>query len=234
MPELDVVRSFAEKALAIQTPSGDCDNFLWDRCRRLVHNIEVICRLPELTGAGLQIDHFALTVAAYFSDAGLARYLRKEGADIANRMVFPNGNGEDLLELSAKVVAEKLANFIEKTKIETIKKIIIDSGSYLAQTTEAMILSDARNLDDMGAVGIFNEFRRCSLRGKGVSYALKSWKRKKDYRYWQARLNKSFRFQSVRQLAERRLQKAEDIINQLKIETEAEDIEELLVDSVFV
>ena len=97
-----------------------------------------------------------------------------------------------------------------------------------------MILSDARNLDDTGAVGIFNEFRRFVSRGKSTSDALQGWKRKIDYGYWQARLKEDFRFDAVRKLAERRLAAAEYFMKQLKVENTAKDLEELSVDSAFV
>ena len=90
-----------------------------------------------------------------------------------------------------------------------------------------MILSDAQNLDDMGATGIFNEFKRHVAQGKGVTDALQSWKKKIDYRYWQARLKESFRFESVRKLAQQRLSATEYFMNQLKIEHSAKDLEEL-------
>jgi len=95
-----------------------------------------------------------------------------------------------------------------------------------------MILSDARNLDDMGAMGIFNEFRRYIIGGKSICDALQSWKMKIDYRYWQARLKKSFRFESVRKLAEQRLSAAEHFMNQLEVETEAQDLNELIAESL--
>jgi hypothetical protein len=83
-----------------------------------------------------------------------------------------------------------------------------------------MVLCDARNLDDIGAVGIFNELRRYIIGGKNVSDALKVWKRKKDYQYWQARLKEGFRFESVRKLAEQRLSTAKQFMDQLKLESE--------------
>ena len=94
-----------------------------------------------------------------------------------------------------------------------------------------MILSDARNLDDMGTIGIFSEFKRHIIGGKGVSNVLQAWKRKIDYKYWQARLKESFRFKSVRKIAEQRLSTAEYFMNQLKIENTASDLEESSIDS---
>ena len=87
-----------------------------------------------------------------------------------------------------------------------------------------MVLSDARNLDDMGMVGIFNEMRRYVVHGRGVSEALASWKRKLDYDYWKARLRESFRFDSVRQIAQQRLQGAEQYMKQLELENRAGDL----------
>jgi hypothetical protein len=81
-------------------------------------------------------------------------------------------------------------------------------------------------------VGIFNEFRRYVVHGKGASDALQSWKRKIDYRYWDARLKESFRFESVRKLAAQRFTAAEYFMNQLAVENAARDLEELVIESL--
>ena len=229
MSELDIVKELAKQALTISAPTGSPDNSLWDRAQRLVRNVEHICRLPELAEAGVQIDHFCLIAATYFSDAGLADHLeaRKQGA----RVALSDANGNELLDFSTQVVGEKLAGTVEASRIEKINRIITESGSHFTQVVEAMILSDARNLDDMGVAGIFNEFRRHIIGGKGISDALQNWKRKIDYRYWQARLKENFRFEQVRKLAEQRLSVAENFMNQLKVETEAQDLEGLSVNS---
>ena len=109
---------------------------------------------------------------------------------------------------------------------------IIEAGDRFTEMTEAMILSDARNLDDMGSIGIFNEFRRYVIHGKGASDVLQSWKRKVDYKYWQARLKESFRFESVRTLAEQRYSATEYFMNQLEVENSARDLEELIIESL--
>jgi hypothetical protein len=228
MSELDIVRELAKEALRIRASRTDIDNSLWDRGQRLVRNVEHICQLPELGTSGVQIDRFCLVAATYFSDAGLARYLEVERRGA--KSVILGGNGDEWLESSAEIVSEKLAGTVEKAKIEKINRIITESGGHFTRMMEAMILSDARNLDDMGAVGIFNEFRQYVIGGKGVSDVLQNWKRKIDYRYWQARLKKSFRFESVGKLAEQRLSAAEYFMNQLKVEHTASDLEELSVD----
>ncbi|TFG47547.1 MAG: hypothetical protein E4H40_06260 [Candidatus Brocadiia bacterium] len=225
MSELDVVKNLAKRALLVNTLTGSDDAFLWDRSQRLVRNVEHICQLPEVQGTGTQPNQFCLIIAAYFCDAGLARYLGRAGSG----SIFVNGNrnGESLLESSAAIVDQFLSGIIDKEKIDNVSKIIIDSGNRFTQRAEAMILSDARNLDDMGAVGIFTEFRYYAIQGKSVSDALKSWDRKIDYRYWQARLKEGFRFDSVRELAKQRLSAAKSFMDQLKAESEFNSPEEI-------
>ncbi len=227
MSELDVVRDLAKQTLTIPTSTSDVDNSLWDRARRLVRNVEHIRQLPELAKAGLQIDRFCLTAATYFSDAGMAGHLKEE--ENTAKSALSNANGDYLLDLGTKIVEDKLEDCIDKARIKKINTIITESNGHFTKSAEAMILSDARNLDDMGATGIFNEFRRLAYHGKGVCDALQSWKKKVDYRYWQARLKESFRFEDVRKLAEQRLAAAEHFMNQLKLETDAQDLRELIV-----
>jgi len=227
MSQVNIVRELARKCLTIATVTSDLDKSLWDRALRLVRNTEYICLLPELTVATVQIDKFCLTTGAYFCDAGLAS--RIEQGDGSVRFAPSEAESKDLLDLSAQLAADKLKGIVEASRIDKIGVIITESGDRFTRMTEAMVLSDARNLDDMGAVGIFNESRRYVFDGKGPSDAIHSWKKKVDYRYWQARLKEGFRFEQVRRIAERRLVAAECFMNQLKVETDALDLEQLAV-----
>jgi hypothetical protein len=161
--------------------------------------------------------------AAYFNDAGHAHYLESRYAK--GRMKNFNHGNDGMLDSSAQIAEEKLASIINPAKIKTICRIIIESGDHFTNITEAMVLSDARNLDDMGVTGIFNELRRYTTDGKTVSDVLQTWKRKTDYQYWQARLREGFRFKAVRRLAEQRLSAAEGFMSQLNLEHLARDLE---------
>lgn len=230
MSEIDVIREVAQQVLTVPTLAGTKDTYLWDRTQRLIRNVEHICRLPELTSANLAVDRFCLIGATYFSDAGFARYVDAE--DKIARVVLADVSDTDLRDFSTQIVNDKLTGIIAGPKIDKINKIIYASSDRLSKMTEAMILSDARNLDDMGAVGIFNEFRRYVVHGKGATDALESWKRKVDYRYWDARLKESFRFESVGELAARRFSAAEYFMNQLLVENSARDLEEIVIESL--
>lgn len=228
MSEMDTVRALAREALTIPSLSNESDNSYWDRAERFARNTGHICRLAGLAESGQPIDHFCLMAAAYFSEAGVV--WRSDGKHAAAGRAFSDGNGMDLLDLAAEIAAAKLTDVLDGGKIEKIVRIIRESGDRFTSMTEAMVLSDARNLDDVGAVGIFNESRRHAISGRGACDAVQDWKNKIDYQYWQARLKRSFRFEQVRKLAERRLSAAESFMSQLKLETEGLDLEELAVE----
>lgn len=230
MSQLDVIRQIAQQVLTIPTLTGHPDNSLWDRAQRLLRNVEHISRLPELAGENTPIDRFCLNAATYFCEAGFARYI--DAQDTGARLVLADIDADELRDFSTQVVTEKLTAALAGPKIDKINRIITESGDRFTSMSEAMILSDARSIDDMGAVGIFNDFRRYVIHGRGVSDALQSWKRKIDYRYWDARLKETFRFESVRKLAARRFSAAEYFMNQLDAENTARDLEELILESL--
>jgi len=232
MAEMDFLRDLAKKTLTVPIPSTKLDHYFWGRAQRLVRNVEYICQLPEIINANLPIDRFCLIAATYFNDAGLADQFKKEKN--GTKFSVNGGNDDELMDICAQVVEEKLQPHLDQARIKKIIRIIAESNSHLTRMTEAMILSDARNLDDMGTTGIVNELRRYIIEGKCVSDLLQIWKRKIDYGYWQARLKESFRFQAVRKVAEQRLSTAKYFMNQLEAEIKAEDLEELSIHSTFV
>jgi hypothetical protein len=222
MSDLKTIREIAKETLITHIFPDNSLDCLWDRAQRLVRNTECVCRLPELNQSSVQIDRFCLKAATYFNDAGAARYLNthKKQAKAVN---FETG-GINLLEISAEIAVEKLNGILDPQKIGKISKIINESGNRFAKRLESMILYDVRNLDDMGSIGILNEFRGYVLNGEGISELLQNWKRKIDYKYWQARLRESFRFDSIRKIAETRLSAAEDFMNRLESEIRGDDL----------
>ena len=226
MADLGVIKEIAEQVLSVPTLKGTPDRYLIDRGSRVLRHCGNISRLKDVQC--FQVDHECLNVAALFRDAGFARYANQE--DKVARMVLADLTDEDLRDFSTQLVQEKLGEILNPRQMERVCSIIIESGRRETVLIEAMILADARNLDDMGAVGIFNEFRRYVVHGRGVSDALASWDRKQQYEYWTARLRESFRFDTVRRLAERRLRVAEQFMANLQQENRAADMEDLLLE----
>ena len=230
MTHLETVKQLAQQLLMAPSTMGLANTWLWDRTQRIVRNVDTICNLPEIAEANIAINRFCLTSAAYFADSGFTNYSGTDTPD--SGLVLSDINVADLREFSAQLVSEHLSSHIEQVRIDKINRIILESNNRFCEMPEAMILSDARNLDDIGMVGLFNDFCACGVHGKGVSDALQSWKKKVDYRYWQARLKEGFRFDSVRQIATARYEQAESFMYQLEIENSTKDIEEVKIEQI--
>ena len=226
MADFAVIKEIAEQVLAVPTLKGTPDRYLIDRANRIVRHCAGIAQLNEVQC--FQVDRECLNTAALFRDAGFARFAGQD--DRSCRMVLADLTDEDLRDFSTQVVQEKLAGMLNARQMERVCSTIIESGNRETNLIEAMILSDARNLDDMGAVGIFNEARRYVVHGRGASEALTSWNRKIEYDYWAARLRESFRFEAVRKLAQRRLEVAQQFMQALDLENRAGDLEEMLLE----
>jgi len=225
MADLQIFKEIAEQVLEIPTLKGTPDGYLIDRAYRILRHCGGIARLGEVQR--FQMDHDGLYIAALFRDAGFAHYANQE--DKVSRMVLADLTDEDTRDFSTQIVQEKLVEFLAPEQLERVCSIIIESGKRNTTIIEAMVLSDARNLDDMGANGIFNEMRRYVIHGRGVAEALAGWNRKVEYDYWAARLRESFRFEAVRAIAEQRLITAQKFMAQLEIENKAADMEEILL-----
>ena len=230
MAQVDTIKEIAQKTLLFPTGSGMRNNWLWDRTQRIVGNVEIVCRMPEVAGANMAVDKFCLTAAAYFADAGFMNYIGIETIEAG--LVLADINTNDLREFSTQIVSERLDGILDQSKLNKINRIISESNDRFSEMNEAMILSDARNLEDIGIIGIFNEFCACGVHGKGVCDVLESWKKKVDYRYWEARLKESFSFDSVRKVAVRRFAQAEELMNHLAVENSAKDIKEVTLESL--
>ncbi|MBN2842923.1 MAG: hypothetical protein JXM68_07525 [Sedimentisphaerales bacterium] len=229
MSDLIIVKEIAEQMLAVPTLKDTPDRYLIDRAYRILRHCACIAQLPDVRR--FHVDQQCLNIASLMRDTGFARYANQQ--DKMSRMALADLSDEDMRDFSTQVVQEKLIGILNPREMERVCSIIIESGKRNTSLAEAMILSDARNLDDMGAIGIFNESRRYMIHGRGVTDAIASWRRKIEYEYWNARLRESFRFDSVRIIAEQRLNKAVQFMEQMETENRAADLEEILMQQHF-
>lgn len=202
MTKTEDIQKIAKQVLTAPAFDGQTDNWLWDRVQRIDRNVDALCLCREIQQANMPIDMFCLKAAVYFFQAGL---VRDAGS---NRHASSNNSSEtdlaQIARLSALVVTKQLDKVIDSKKIEKINNIITQSCEKTTRLNEAKVLSDAINLDDIGAVGVFNQVRAATLQKKSISELLSSYKKKADYGYWQARLNESFHFKNTANIANKR------------------------------
>ena len=218
MSKIKAVRDIAKDQLVSPLPlRKQSTRLLWEKTKRMVSNIEHICQLPELSRSGIDIDRVSLLAAAYFSLAASSSGQRQRAT------IKPGRH----LELSAEIASEKLEHIFPPQQIKKISGTITESGNRFTRKLEAMILSDIRNLDDMGITGIMNELSRYTLTGRTTADLLQNWQKKIDYKYWHARLKEGFHFEPVRQLAEARLDAASQLMDQLRMEINSIDFQNI-------
>lgn len=230
MTESDIIRQIAKQTLIFTDNSGKCNNWLWDRTLRIARNVEHICRIPELATQAISIERSCLMTAAYFSISGLVR--RRAAAGKGSQLNRADISEADLCGLSANIAAEKLSGVLHETRINRISSIITASCDRFTEMTEAAILSDARNLEDIGAVGLLHELRQHIINGKSISEVLDNWKCKIEYGYWQARLKEGFRYDAVRRMACQRFEAMEQFMDQLAAENSLCGLQEQLLETV--
>lgn len=225
MSQEELIADIAQRLLTAPAQDARSNSRLWDQAKRLLRIAGIICELPELTEPDLPIDRLALSGAVYFCRADL---VETETCKNLKTKSSPEPNRLDSTKISAGIAAEKLHGQLSEQKINKISMIILESGNRLTTLNEAKILSDAQNLDDMGIVGLFSQLRNSSLLGQGPSDVLRSWKKKIDYGYFQARLEDSFHFESVKRIAKKRFELAEKFMSGLQDECSAKDILETI------
>lgn len=224
MLDIESITKIASKNLVFSKKCAVLDNYYLDKTQRIIRNIEKICLFPEVAESKVLIDMFCLNTAAWFCDTGYAVLLN---AKHTTEEAIEKMTAEEIRDASISLVVETLSGKISDQKVDKINKIISETDNRFTNITEAIILSDARNLDDLGLLGIFNEIKRSTSNGKAVSDILQAWQKKIDYQYWQTRLKEGFRLDPVRNLASKRLQNAMAFMELLGQESVVADLEVL-------
>ncbi len=220
MAKIETIRTRAKSALTIRTKSGDEDTFLWEQAGRVAKASAHIAELVEVRS--LTFDADAVLACAYFFNAGWA-ILYENGQidrlDICTRTRFENHR-----ELSTKVANETLAEVLDDDSLDRTIAAIQHVHDRHSDMVEAKIVGDAMNLCDTGLVSLWPTIRKGMMDGKGVRFAIDTWRRQKEYRYWTARINDSFHFDSVRELARKRLAQFDRFMDDLEQQHECSDI----------
>ena len=230
MSQMERIRQFAEELLTFQELPEPPDRWLWDRACRIARSVQLICKFPEILEKGEAADPFCLTAAAYLSDVGFKLYAGVKGLSLqASTLEL---RGRELRDFSVRIIHEKCAGSPITSNLDRICRILAESENRLTRMPEAMILSDARSLNDVGNLGVLQEIRRCLLQGKGPEGLLEGWDRKIEYRYWEARLKEGFHLRSVQQIAQQRFSAMEQCILQLRSEHLGSDLENISLESI--
>ncbi len=218
--QFEAIRNRAKADLIITTEQGDQDLFLWEHSLRVAQNAGQIARLSEVCAASP--DDLAVYAAALYHDAGwiervLEGEVTRDAILIRPLAAAHREHGIELLERS-------LAKLLSRDSIRRAAAAIRYLHDRNGQSIEGQIVMEADLLDEIGAISLWTAIRRGVVDGRGVQAVIDTWRRRKEYHFWDARLKDSFRFSVVRAVAEERLRKFERLMQELETEHSGHDL----------
>ncbi len=219
MNELEEIRNRARRDLIIPTGDGGKDVFLWERSARITDTAFRIYRLRE---AEHEVHELVLAAVGLYHDAGWVvqvkdRSVRREA--VACRLTTPMQR-----ELGADLMEHSLVGLLPNGQLHHASQAIRMLSDHDVDLPEARIVAEADNLDAFGALAFWNLARKHSADGKGLANALETWRTQKQYGYWMARINDSLRFPEVREIARRRLEVFDQMMQHLAAHHQGDDI----------
>lgn len=223
MASLEAIWRQAKVDLAIRGKKGEVDPFLWEHSVRVARAAMMIAGLPE---AGVRpVDTTALTAAALYHDSGWV-VQHREGLWQASE-ILSRATSDLQRELAAAFLEERIGGLLSVRSRETAAATVRRFGEREGGIPEAQILAEAAALDGIGMMAFWQTVRRCTCEGKGIRSVIDTWKRQKEYHFWEARVADAFRFPCVRELACRRLQRFAEFMDELERQYAGDDMAQL-------
>ncbi len=224
--DLDAIWRRARNDLTVTTKEGDSDLFLWEHSARVAQSAQRIAAFPVVRAEKPNDNVVAL--AGLYHDAGWA--VRCRNGEIDRSEVLLGPISESGCELAASLLESSLAGLAPAEVVERAARAVRALCEREPSLIETKIVLEARHLQEFGLLMLWPAIRRGLLDGKGVQAVIDTWRRKKEYHFWTARLKDSFRFQPVRDLAEQRLKKLEAFMQEIDAEHTNRDVPALKPD----
>lgn len=213
-----------EAAPLIALPAGNGRDFwLWDHCLRLMRSSEMLAGMPDLQPE--QPDPVAAALAGLFYDSGWAIQVHDGVLQPWQVLARPTSNLQR--ELAAAALTERCHGMIEPEIISLAADTIRECNNRQTTMPEARVVSEGANLDEFGMMYAVRQLRQLQAEGRRIEDLLVSWKRQREYRYWEARLD-GLRFSLTREIARGRLNGLADFMDALAREASGGDVREAL------
>jgi len=219
MVRLDPIWSRARADLVTPTAQGEVDLFLWEHSVRVSQSALQISKLPILRSQSP--DDAAIVAAGLYHDAGWV--VRLKDGEIERSEILVRSCPDTHREQGAAMMESALAGLLPSDSLERASQAIRTLNARDIESVEGRVVTEAENLDEFGILSLWTAIRRGALEGKGWQAVIDTWRRRKEYHFWTARLNDSFRFGKVRELAKERLASVERFMEDLEAQHQCRD-----------
>lgn len=216
----DAIWNRARVDLVILTERGDEDLFLWEHSVRVANNARQIAKLSMVRAAFP--DEAAVVAAALYHEAGWIARLK--AGEIKRDEILLRPLPEIHREKDALILERSMAKLLSPHALTRASQAVRALNDRAMESIEAQVVTEADNLDEVGVLSLWATIRRTALDGKGVQAVIDTWRRRKEYRFWEAWLDDSFRWTPVRTIARKRLKKLERLMEELEEQHQGADL----------
>ncbi|HNQ21571.1 MAG TPA: HDOD domain-containing protein [Phycisphaerae bacterium] len=224
MVQADAIWNRARADLIIVDERGQQDSYLWEHAQRVARCAQLVARLPEVRKQNP--DDAAVLAAALYHDAGWVMRLRE--SSVARAQILNRAGSEAHRSLGAQLMEKQLEGLLPAESLRRASRAIRSLNERQIDTIEGQIVTDAENLNEVGLLSLWPIIRRGAEEGKDIESVLRTWQRQKEFRFWDARLKDAFRFDAVRRLAERRLERFGHFMQELEEQHASADLRLLI------
>lgn len=218
----EAIWSRARGDLVITTDKGTEDLFLWEHSVRVARNAAWITGLSEIQASSPDAD--AIVAAALYHAVGWV--IRVKEGDVPRGEVLLRPMARAHHEQGAVFMERRLADLLSPTSLRLASQVVRTLHLREHNTLEAQIVAEAHSLDEFGPVALWTSIRRGAIEGKGVQVVIDTWRRRKEYQFWDARLRDSFTLAPVRDAARQRLERLERLMIEVEQQQLGSDLPE--------
>lgn len=219
MADLDVIQDIAQRNLVIPLESGQKDVYLWEHAKRITRAAHRIAIIENLTQA---IDPIALSVAGWFCEAGWV--VESASQSLARNQIKSRVTSAVQRELAASLLVSELSGILEQQALDYAARCVRSLSERPVESIEARIIMDADSLEECGPICLWQMVRQHAFEGRALDEVLEAWEMRKKYGYWNAIINDSIHFESVKAIARSRLDAVDRYVAQIRDNIEGADI----------
>jgi hypothetical protein len=220
MTKLDALWNRARADLTIALEGGEKDIFLWEHSSLVARTAQRIAQLPEIRPRTL--DESAVVAACLYHEAAWVSRVRD--GQVSPQEVLCRSRGEAHRETSAMFMEERLAEILPPESLKRASNAIRTLNDRDIKAIESQVVTESKNLCAVGPLSMWQLLRRGALEGRGVQTVLDTWRRQKEYSFWTAHIDHSFRFEQVKEIARRRLASFEHLLEDVEKQFECQDV----------
>jgi hypothetical protein len=213
----------AQQDLLVRVQGAPADPCLWEHAERVAHTAQALTTIPELKGRA--IERAALALAALYHDGAWILQIQSGNCHPRDLLLKPTSDLQR--EMAANWLIERATPHVGAAIAQHAARIVRQMNNRRTDLLEARILADAENLDAIGPHSVCVMMRKIGAEGKTLADLTALWQRQNEYKYWTARIKDGFHFESTRRLAQTRLQKLTEFMDDLTRIVRLEDLREL-------